>query len=57
MHVLLKSGQSASREEAVGEMKERRSTTHPWCRSMVTPERGPRIIQDRCKLISYHKLP
>ncbi|KAF2600685.1 hypothetical protein F2Q68_00010584 [Brassica cretica] len=26
MHVLLKSGQSASREEAIEEMKERRST-------------------------------
>ena len=32
MHVLLKSGQSISRERAVEEMKERRSTVHPWCR-------------------------
>ena len=29
MHVLLKSGRSASREEAIEEMKERRSTVHP----------------------------
>ncbi|KAF2593133.1 hypothetical protein F2Q70_00043291 [Brassica cretica] len=44
MHVLLKSGQSASREEAVKEMKDCRSTVHPWCRSTVTPEYGPTIV-------------
>ena len=38
--IVLKSGQSASPEEAVEEMKERRSTVHPWCRSTVIPEVG-----------------
>ncbi|KAF2572701.1 hypothetical protein F2Q70_00001468 [Brassica cretica] len=32
MPVLLKSGQSASREEAVEEMKDCQSMVHPWCR-------------------------
>ena len=30
MHVLLKSGQSASREEAIEEMKKNRSMVKPW---------------------------
>ncbi|KAF2549660.1 hypothetical protein F2Q70_00020531 [Brassica cretica] len=41
MSVLLKSGQSASRDKAVEEMKDCRSTVHPRCRSTVTPECGP----------------
>ncbi|KAG5375438.1 hypothetical protein IGI04_040034 [Brassica rapa subsp. trilocularis] len=40
MPVLLKSGQSASREEAVEEMKDCRSTVHPCHRSTVMPEYG-----------------
>ncbi|KAF2611682.1 hypothetical protein F2Q70_00013176 [Brassica cretica] len=35
--LLLKSGQSASREKAVEEMKDRRSMTQTWCRSTVMP--------------------
>ncbi|KAF3494576.1 hypothetical protein DY000_02053263 [Brassica cretica] len=35
--VLLKSGQSASREEVVKEMKECRSMKQHWCRSTVMP--------------------
>ncbi|KAF3574726.1 hypothetical protein F2Q69_00059500 [Brassica cretica] len=38
MPVLLKSGQSASREEAVEEMKDCHSTLQHWCRSKVMPE-------------------
>ena len=57
MHVLLKSGQSASQEEAVEEMKDCRSITQHWCRSTVMPERGPSIFQDRLKPISHTKLP
>ncbi|KAF2618978.1 hypothetical protein F2Q68_00039857 [Brassica cretica] len=38
MPVLLKSGQSASREEAVEEMKDCHSTLQHWCRSTVMPE-------------------
>ncbi|KAF3559190.1 hypothetical protein F2Q69_00015209 [Brassica cretica] len=40
MPVLLKSGQSASREEAVGEMKDCRSMKQHWYRSTVMPEYG-----------------
>ncbi|KAF3559211.1 hypothetical protein F2Q69_00012790 [Brassica cretica] len=40
MLVLLKSGQSASPEETVEEMKDFRSTVHPWCRSTVMPDMG-----------------
>ncbi|WZZ88644.1 hypothetical protein YC2023_117223 [Brassica napus] len=36
---------------------ERRLTTQPWCRSMVIPERGPSIFEDRLKIRSNHKLP
>ncbi|CAN6840136.1 unnamed protein product [Brassica oleracea var. botrytis] len=57
MSVLLKSSQSASREEAVEEMKDCRSITQHWCRSTVMPERGPSIFQDRLKPKSHTKLP
>ncbi|KAF2611763.1 hypothetical protein F2Q70_00010776 [Brassica cretica] len=40
MSVLLKSGQSVSREEAVEEMKDCRSMKQHWCRSTVMPEYG-----------------
>ncbi|KAF2604195.1 hypothetical protein F2Q70_00026001 [Brassica cretica] len=55
MIVLLKSGQSASQEEAVEEMKDCRSITQNWCRSTVMPERGPSIFQDRLKPRSHTK--
>ena len=57
MPVLLKSGQSASQEEAVEEMKDCRSITQHWCRSTMMPERGPSIFQDRLKPRSHTKLP
>ena len=57
MLVLLKSGTSASREEAVEEMNECRTTTETWCQSMVIPEEGPSLFHDRLKPISYHMLP
>ncbi|KAF3597458.1 hypothetical protein DY000_02021707 [Brassica cretica] len=57
MLVLLKSGQSASREEAVEEMKDCRSTVHPCRRSTVMPEYGLSIFYDRPKPINNHKLP
>ncbi|KAF2571906.1 hypothetical protein F2Q70_00004172 [Brassica cretica] len=57
MHVLLKSSQSASREEDVEEMKDCRSTVHPWCQSTVMPEYGTSIFYDRLKPRSNHKLP
>ncbi|KAF3569971.1 hypothetical protein F2Q69_00061541 [Brassica cretica] len=47
MLVLLKSGQSASREEAVEEMKDYRSMLKHWCRSTVMPEYGLCIFYDR----------
>ncbi|KAF2582062.1 hypothetical protein F2Q68_00004696 [Brassica cretica] len=47
MPVLLKSGQSASREEAVEEMKDCRSMKQQWCRSTVMPEYGLSIFYDR----------
>ncbi|KAF2576431.1 hypothetical protein F2Q70_00003908 [Brassica cretica] len=34
-------------ERAVEEMKEPRSTVHPWCRSMVIPEHGPKTADSR----------
>ncbi|KAF2537084.1 hypothetical protein F2Q68_00021076 [Brassica cretica] len=55
--VLLKSGRSASREEAVEEMKDCRSTLQHWCRSIVMPEYGLSIFYDRLKPRSNHKLP
>ncbi|KAF2584477.1 hypothetical protein F2Q70_00036159 [Brassica cretica] len=51
------SGQSASQEEAVEEMKDCRSITQHWCRSTVMPERGPSIFQDLLKPRSHTKLP
>ncbi|KAG5415449.1 hypothetical protein IGI04_003016 [Brassica rapa subsp. trilocularis] len=51
MFILVKSGQSASREEAVEEIKQHRSTVHPWFRSMVILKHG------RIKPRSNHKLP
>ena len=57
MPVVLKSGQSASREKAVEEMKDCRSTVHPCHRSTVMPERGLSIFYDRLKPRSNHKLP
>nr|VDD50065.1 unnamed protein product [Brassica oleracea] len=45
--MLLKNGQSASREEAVEEMKDCRSMTQHWCRSTVMPEYGLSIFYDR----------
>ncbi|KAF2532537.1 hypothetical protein F2Q70_00030238 [Brassica cretica] len=44
MHVLLKSGQFASREEAVEEMMDCRSMKEHWCRSTVMPEYGLSIV-------------
>ncbi|KAF2593272.1 hypothetical protein F2Q70_00042377 [Brassica cretica] len=57
MPILLKCGQSASREKAVKEMKERLSTVHPWCRSTVIPEHRPSIFLDQLKPRRNHKLP
>ncbi|KAF3538402.1 hypothetical protein F2Q69_00022862 [Brassica cretica] len=57
MPVLLKSRQSASREEAVEEMKDCRSMKQHWCRSTVMPEYGMSIFYDRLKPRSNHKLP
>ncbi|KAF3605668.1 hypothetical protein DY000_02048638 [Brassica cretica] len=56
MPVLLKSGQSASQEEAVEEMKDCRSTKHPCHRSTVMPEYGLNIFYDRLKPRSHTKL-
>ena len=47
MPVLPKSGHSASREEAVEEMKDSRSMLQHWCRSTVMPEYGLSIFYDR----------
>ena len=47
MPVLPKSVHSASREEAVEEMKDCRSTLQHWCRSTVMPEYGLSIFYDR----------
>ncbi|KAG5389172.1 hypothetical protein IGI04_030713 [Brassica rapa subsp. trilocularis] len=57
MFVLLKSGQSASREEAAEKRKPRRSMQHSARRSMEIPDRGPRIFYDCVKPRSNHKLP
>ncbi|WZZ76395.1 hypothetical protein YC2023_087765 [Brassica napus] len=57
MPVLLKSGQSASRKEAVEKMNACRSMVHLWCRSTFIPECGPSIFYDRLKPRSSHKLP
>ena len=57
MLVLLKCGMSTSREEAVEEMKECRSTTDPLCRPTVIPEDRTSLFHDRIKPIKHHKLP
>ena len=57
MSVVLKSRQSASREEVVEEMKDCRSMKQHWCRSTVMPEYGLSIFYDRLKPRSNHKLP
>ncbi|KAF2587885.1 hypothetical protein F2Q70_00038884 [Brassica cretica] len=57
MSLLLKSGLSASREEAVKEMKDCPSTVHPCHRSMVIPDYRPSIYYYRLKPRNNHKLP
>ncbi|WZZ44007.1 hypothetical protein YC2023_040266 [Brassica napus] len=57
MPVLLKSGQFASREKAVEEMKDCRSMKQHWCQSTVIPEYGLSVIYDRLKPRSHTKLP
>ncbi|KAF3488047.1 hypothetical protein F2Q69_00052442 [Brassica cretica] len=57
MLILLKSGQSASRKEAVEEIKDFRSTWHPCHRSTVMPEYGLSIFYDQLKPRSHTKLP
>ncbi|KAF3502221.1 hypothetical protein F2Q69_00043504 [Brassica cretica] len=47
MPVLLKTRLSASREEAVEEMKDCRSMLQHWCRSTVMPEYGLSKFYDR----------
>ncbi|KAF2574758.1 hypothetical protein F2Q70_00003261 [Brassica cretica] len=47
MPVLLKSGQSASQEEPVEEMKDYQSMKQHLCRSTVMPEYGLSIFYDR----------
>ena len=49
MSIVLKSGKSASREEAVEEMKDCRSTLQHWCRSKVMPEYGLSIFYDQAR--------
>ncbi|KAF3539496.1 hypothetical protein F2Q69_00022812 [Brassica cretica] len=55
MPVLLKSGQSASQEEAVEKMHDCRSMKQHCHRSKVMPERGQSIFQDRLKPRSHTK--
>ncbi|KAF3515976.1 hypothetical protein DY000_02060135 [Brassica cretica] len=50
MPILLKSGQCASQEELVEEMKDCRSITQQWSQSTVMPERGPSIFQDQASI-------
>ncbi|KAF2602793.1 hypothetical protein F2Q70_00025965 [Brassica cretica] len=57
MPVLLKRGQSATREEAVEEIKDCRSMKQHWRGSTVMPEYELSIFFDRLKPISNHKLP
>ncbi|KAF2535582.1 hypothetical protein F2Q68_00020424 [Brassica cretica] len=47
MPILLKSGQSASREEAAEKRKPRRSIQHSAHRSMEIPDHGPCIFYDQ----------
>ncbi|KAF3536125.1 hypothetical protein F2Q69_00020759 [Brassica cretica] len=57
MPVLLKSGKSASREEAVEKMNGCRSMKHHWCRSTVIPENRSRLFRDQFRPRSHHILP
>ncbi|KAF2561552.1 hypothetical protein F2Q70_00017785 [Brassica cretica] len=57
MPVLLKSGQCASQEEAVEEMKDCRSTVHPCRQSTGMPKYGLSIFYDRLKPKRKQKLP
>lgn len=57
MHVLLKSGHSASREEAVEKRNVCRSMQNSWYRSIWMPECGLSIFYDQLKPRSNHKLP
>ena len=57
MPVLLKGGQSASREEAVEEMKDCRSILHHWCWSKVIPENRKSLFRDQFRPRSHHILP
>ena len=54
---LLKSGQSASREEVVEEMKDCRSMKHHWYRSTVIPENRPSLFRDQFRPRNHHILP
>ena len=56
MPILLKSGQSALREEAAEKRKPRRSMQHSARRSMEIPDRGTCIFYD-CVEPRSHKLP
>ena len=56
MHVLLKSVMSDSREEAVEDTKECRSTLMPECQTTLMGEDGLSIFHDRHGPRSYHKL-
>ncbi|KAF2535946.1 hypothetical protein F2Q68_00021744 [Brassica cretica] len=55
--VSLKSDKSASREEAVEEMKDCRSMKQHWRRSTAMPEYGLSMSYGRLKPRSNHKLP
>uniref|UniRef100_A0A0D3AT77 Uncharacterized protein n=1 Tax=Brassica oleracea var. oleracea TaxID=109376 RepID=A0A0D3AT77_BRAOL len=58
MLALLKSGQSASREEAVEEMKDCRSMKQHWCRSTVMPEYGvPMVTPIEMKQEQFDLIP
>ena len=56
MTVLLKSGLSASRDEAAEEMKECRSTTQPCCLLTVILQDGLSLFHGLFMPRSYHKL-
>ena len=57
MSVLLKSALSNSREEAVENVMECRSTLIPWCLSKLMPEDDLSLFQDRHGPKSHHILP
>ena len=54
--VLLKSGTSASREEAVEDMKKCRSTLRPWCCSTLMPKDETSLFDDWLKPRNHHTL-